>query len=462
MKLQLLTAAASVALLAIPTLASANDAGWYVRGNVGYGVVTDTDFTGDLVGDVEGEGNVAGSLGVGYEFGNNWRMELDATQLWNDMGAITQAGQTSSDMRITTGMLNAIYDFSDFGSWEPYIGAGIGVARVGLSAFAHSQPTGTIAGPLNSPACPGYNQCAFTKNGSTFAWNFLAGLGYKITDNLTWDTQYRYLDIGELDFQGTGRDLLPPVGAGVFGASNRLDTVASGAGSHSIMTGLRYKFGAKAPAPAPTTYTCWDGSSVLDLSTCPAQPPKIVYTTCWDGSEVESGTACPAKPVVQCWDGSTVENAASCPTRPTITCWDGTIAYEQASCPRQPTRIEQLCANEYRQEIIYYEFNKPQSAETQQKIQNILDTAQNCSVGNINVVGHTDSSGSAAYNMALSKRRAADVRKELIRQGVPGSLITSEGKGETQLFIDTGDGVKESLNRRTEVLIRLNSTGVVN
>jgi len=120
-----------------------------------------------------------------------------------------------------------------------------------------------------------------------------------------------------------------------------------------------------------------------------------------------------------------------------------------------------LCANEYRQEIIYYEFNKPQSAETHAKIQNVLDTAANCAVGNINVVGHTDSSGSAAYNLNLSRHRARDVRAELVKQGVAGDIITSEGKGETQLFIDTGDGVKEALNRRTEVLIRLNSTGVV-
>ena len=134
MKLQLLAAAASVALMALPTLASANDAGWYVRGNVGYGIMTNMDFTGDLLGDVEGEGNGVGSLGLGYSFGNNWRMELDATQLWNDLGAIQQAGNTSADMRLSTGMLNAIYDFSDFGSWEPYIGAGIGIGQIGGKA----------------------------------------------------------------------------------------------------------------------------------------------------------------------------------------------------------------------------------------------------------------------------------------------------------------------------------------
>ncbi len=455
MKLQLLAAAASVALLAAPSLAFANDQGWYVRGNVGYGVVTDVDFVGDLSGDVEGEGNAAVSLGVGYEFGNNWRVELDASQLWNDLGAISQAGNTFSSMRLTTGMLNAIYDFSDFGSWEPYVGAGIGITRARLSAGAYSLPTANL--PQNSPTCPGSNACTFDNADTGVAWQLLAGLGYKISDNLTWDTQYRYLNVGDLDYVGLGQNLSLPIAPNsTLGGGSDLATVASGAGSHTVMTGLRYRFGAKA-TPPPTLYSCWDGSRVENLSTCAPQPPVMV--DCWDGSQVESGTTCPVRPVIQCWDGSTVYEAASCPTRPTITCWDGTIAYDQAACPIN--RIAQLCANEYRQEIIYYEFDKPQSAETHVKIQNILDTAANCSVGNINVVGHTDSSGSAAYNMKLSKHRARDVRAELIKQGVTGDIITSEGKGETQLFIDTGDGVKEALNRRTEILIRLNSVGVV-
>ncbi len=468
MKLQLLAAAASVALLAMPTLASANDQGWYIRGNAGYGTVTDTDFTGDLVGDVEGEGNGAGALGIGYEFGNNWRIELDAAQLWNDMGAVQQAGNTTSDLRLTTGMVNMIYDFSDFGKWQPYVGAGLGVVRANLSAAAHSavtwDPSVNAIAPIKSVACPNYDTCVFDDTAGALAWNFIAGLGYDITDNLTWDTQYRFLDTGDLDFKGTGRTLQAPIGAGNFSAGNRIDTNATGAGGHMLLTGLRYRFGAPAPKPEPVMYTCWDGSSVEDLSTCPAEPPKPVMVDCWDGSQVESGSACPAKPVVQCWDGSTVENAASCPARPTVTCWDGSTAYDQAACPAKPapTYKEQLCANEYRQEIIYYEFNKPQSAETQEKIQRILDTSKSCNVGNINVIGHTDTSGSASYNMALSKRRAADVRRELIRQGVPANQITSEGKGETQPFVDTGDGVKEALNRRVEVLIRLNSVGVIN
>ncbi len=459
MKLQLLTAVAVTALMAVPSLATASDQGWYVRGNVGYGVMTDMDIAGDIAGDVEGEGSGTASLGLGYALGNDWRIELDAAQLWNDLGAISQASNTSSDLRLTTGMLNAIYDFQDFGAWKPYLGAGVGLATANLSAQSHAFPNGSPTFPLvNNPTCPTFNICDISNTNTSIAWQLIAGLGYDITEKLVWDTQYRYLNVGKLDFQGEGFNVN---NTGVRTNAFNIISDIQGAGSHSLMTGLRYKFGAPVAAPAPTMYSCWNGSQVENLSSCPAEPAPIVYTSCWDGSQVESGNACPARPQVQCWDGSTVSDAASCPVQSTITCWDGSLVYEQASCPVQ-TYTQSLCANEYRQEIIYYEFNKPQSAETREKIQRILDTAQHCAVGNINVVGHTDTSGSAAYNLGLSKRRASDVRKELIRQGVANNSITSEGKGETQLFIDTGDNVKEALNRRTEVLIRLTETGVVN
>ena len=459
MKLQLLTAVAVTALMAVPSLATANDQGWYVRGNVGYGAMTDMDLTGDIVGDVEAEANGVGSLGVGYAFGNNWRIELDGTQLWNDLGQISQAANTTADMRISSVMMNAIYDFQDFGAWTPYVGAGFGMAKAGLSAQSHGFPRGNDILPLvNNPTCPSSNICAINDSHASVAWQLIAGLGYDITEKLVWDTQYRYLDVGRLDFIGQGVDIN---GGGILANAYAAESSIGNAGSHSLMTGLRYKFGAPAVKATRMLVSCWNGSQVASLSSCPAEPARVVYTSCWDGSQVASGNACPARPQVQCWDGSTVSDAASCPTRTTITCWDGSLVYEQASCPVQ-SYTQSLCANEYRQEIIYYEFNKPQSAETREKIQRILDTAQYCAVGNINVVGHTDTSGSAAYNLGLSKRRASDVRKELIRQGVSNSSITSEGKGETQLFIDTGDNVKEALNRRTEVLIRLAETGVVN
>lgn len=451
MKLQLLTAVAVTALMAMPSLASADEQGWYVRGNVGYGGMTDMDITGDLTGDVEAEANAAVSIGLGYAFGNDWRLELDGTQLWNDLGALGQWSNTNADMRTTNLMLNAIYDFDDFGAWRPYIGAGVGISKAKLSAFAHAFPGGNPGAPLvNNPGCSGFNACAINQSDGALAWQVIAGVGYDLSERLVWDTQYRYVDSGVHDYEG--------LGSNVGGANSTIGSSLDGAGAHILMTGLRYKFGAQA-APAPTLYSCWNGSQVENLSACPAEPPKVVWVDCWDGSQVESGNACPVQ--ITCWDGSIVSDAATCPTQPTITCWDGSLAYNTASCPVESYEYS-LCSNAYSQEIIYYDFDKPQSTETQGKIQRVLDAAKHCAVGNVNVVGHTDTSGSAAYNLGLSKRRAADVSKELVRQGISSDMVTSEGKGETQLFLETGDGVREPLNRRTEVVVSLSRTGVVN
>lgn len=71
----------------------------------------------------------------------------------------------------------------------------------------------------------------------------------------------------------------------------------------------------------------------------------------------------------------------------------------------------------------------------------------------IAVRGHTDTSGNAAYNQALSERREQAVANELIRQGVPAGALTSEALGETDLAVATADGVPEAANRRVEIMV---------
>jgi OmpA family len=71
----------------------------------------------------------------------------------------------------------------------------------------------------------------------------------------------------------------------------------------------------------------------------------------------------------------------------------------------------------------------------------------------VTATGHTDTTGSPTYNMALSLRRANTVKDSLVRNGVPASAITVIGKGETQLLVQTGDGVREPQNRRVEIVI---------
>ena len=73
----------------------------------------------------------------------------------------------------------------------------------------------------------------------------------------------------------------------------------------------------------------------------------------------------------------------------------------------------------------------------------------------IHVVGHTDTSGSPAYNQKLSLRRADAVKKALIAKGIQTANITTEGKGESQLLVQTGPNVREPSNRRAQILPRL-------
>jgi outer membrane protein OmpA-like peptidoglycan-associated protein len=69
------------------------------------------------------------------------------------------------------------------------------------------------------------------------------------------------------------------------------------------------------------------------------------------------------------------------------------------------------------------------------------------------VVGHTDTSGSAKYNLRLSERRAKAVADALVGQGVNQSVLSVDWKGKTDLAVQTGDGVKEPLNRRATINI---------
>lgn len=68
------------------------------------------------------------------------------------------------------------------------------------------------------------------------------------------------------------------------------------------------------------------------------------------------------------------------------------------------------------------------------------------------ITGHTDRAGSAASNLELSLRRAEAVRAALVARGVPESLLSVRGVGESDPFVPTADGVARPENRRVEIL----------
>jgi OOP family OmpA-OmpF porin len=66
----------------------------------------------------------------------------------------------------------------------------------------------------------------------------------------------------------------------------------------------------------------------------------------------------------------------------------------------------------------------------------------------IEVQGHTDSTGSAAYNMGLSQRRADAVRDYLVSQDVPAGQLSAKGYGRTQPVASNATAEGRAHNRR--------------
>ncbi|MER8435313.1 OmpA family protein, partial [Mesorhizobium sp. M1393] len=79
-------------------------------------------------------------------------------------------------------------------------------------------------------------------------------------------------------------------------------------------------------------------------------------------------------------------------------------------------------------------------------------------IGNITVVGHTDSvplqrSNPLSTNQRLSEARAATIAEMLVQNGVPQDRIRFEGRAATDPVADDSTRAGRALNRRVEVLV---------
>lgn len=72
----------------------------------------------------------------------------------------------------------------------------------------------------------------------------------------------------------------------------------------------------------------------------------------------------------------------------------------------------------------------------------------------IEVIGHTDSTGSAAFNQDLSQRRASSVASVLRDGGVQGARLAAFGRGEDQPIATNLTPEGRAQNRRVEIIIR--------
>lgn len=71
----------------------------------------------------------------------------------------------------------------------------------------------------------------------------------------------------------------------------------------------------------------------------------------------------------------------------------------------------------------------------------------------VDVMGHTDSTGSDAYNQALSERRASAVAGYLTSRGVQSARLATKGYGESQPKASNLDEAGRAANRRVEIRV---------
>jgi OmpA-OmpF porin, OOP family len=266
----LLTAAAVVA-----TPAMAREGAVYVGAEFGASKANDADFDVNGVEDVVSldynfdfpdEAGWDGDVFLGYDFGG-FRVEGEASMksfdIENYTSTIAFPGGAPAGTRAAVGdtdvqsyMVNAMADFGDDDGIQPFIGAGIGYAKVDFDGF------GAFA-----------NQPAFVDDSDGgLAWQVFAGLRQAISDTVDMHIKYRY-------FNASGVDLV--------NGANDIETSFS---SHSILGGISFNFGGAAPPPPPPA------PPPVQAAPPPPPPPPPQMQTCSNGQRIPVTQVCPAPP----------------------------------------------------------------------------------------------------------------------------------------------------------------------
>ena len=100
----------------------------------------------------------------------------------------------------------------------------------------------------------------------------------------------------------------------------------------------------------------------------------------------------------------------------------------------------------------FFDFDKAVlKPEGKAKLDDLAGKVSGIALEVVIAVGHTDSTGAAGYNQALSNKRAEAVKAYLVSKGIESNRIYTEGKGLTQPVADNSTSEGRAKNRRVEV-----------
>jgi OmpA-OmpF porin, OOP family len=104
--------------------------------------------------------------------------------------------------------------------------------------------------------------------------------------------------------------------------------------------------------------------------------------------------------------------------------------------------------------LVFFGFDKATlTPEAAKVVEQAAAAYKSAGVASIRVGGYTDSVGTVAYNLKLSRRRADTVRAYLLKLGVPAAAIDEKWFGKADQRVPTADGVREPQNRRVEIVL---------
>jgi OOP family OmpA-OmpF porin len=126
---------------------------------------------------------------------------------------------------------------------------------------------------------------------------------------------------------------------------------------------------------------------------------------------------------------------------------------DRPGCPRKPALVVVTDKEIKITQQIHFEFDKDIiRKESFPILDAVAEVLQKFPEMRIEIQGHTDNKGSAAYNAKLSDRRAASVRKYLVAKGIAPERLVSHGYGLSRPLVPNDTDQNRALNRRVQFI----------
>jgi outer membrane immunogenic protein len=204
-------------ILAIGFGATTASAQMYMSGNLGVVMVSDADVSleGITFAELTFDTGLGLTAGLGHAYGNGLRSEIELGYRANDLdkakidpfiadlAGVPRSIPLNGDVSSLSLMVNGYYDFQTGGPITPFVGGGLGFARVSLDS--------SILG--------------IDENNTVFAYQLAAGGSISLNPRLNLDLQYRFFGTSDPKFTDDEGDRI------------KIEYM-----THNLMVGLRYSF----------------------------------------------------------------------------------------------------------------------------------------------------------------------------------------------------------------------------